>query len=140
MNATTIKKPMSKTCCAGMETMNLPRCEMRLERCEGGCKIYCSCDDANDRRALQAVCEKLAGKMCCMTCSLNGEALCHCCLTCCDRTCECTRTADGVCIACTSNDGNCCDLIQAMCDCIRRCQECGCECTLCCDETPVCCC
>lgn len=135
MNAMMTKKPMSMK----MDSTCLLRCEMRMERCEGGCKITCSCDNADDCCSLQAICEAMAGKMCCMTCSRDGEMICHCSMSCCGN-CECKMTADGVCISCTSADCNCADLIQAMCDCIRRCQACGCECTLCFDEKAVCCC
>ena len=138
MNAVVAKKPMRTVCCFDADMMNLPRCEMRVERCDGGCKIYCSCDDAEDRRALQAAGEKMAGKLCSVSCSLHGEPICHCTFNCCDCTCECTRTAEGMCLTCVSCDPACCEMVQAICDCIARCQECGCDCMLHCGETPIC--
>jgi hypothetical protein len=115
----------------------VPRCDIKFERCQNGCRIYCSCDDATGCSMLQNLCEALAGGLCSICCTMNGLTVCQCNFTCCR--CECKATAEGICITCCSGDKCCCEMIQALCDCLRCCQECGCACCVCFNNTPVCC-
>lgn len=130
--------PMSMPGAAAMPTWCMvPRCEIRIEKCAGGCKIICCCDDEIACGTLQNLCRMLAGGMCSMTCTMNGIPCCTCNFACCNCTCEMTK--DGVCITCTSGDKNCCAMVQACCDCIAKCMDCGCCCTVCFNNTPCCC-
>src|SRR5262245_28436182 len=92
----------------------LPRCEIRMEKCKEGIKIFCSCEDEVACGALQNLCKMLAGGMCSCCCTMNGITVCQCNLSCGICKCECTK--DGVCITCTSGDKKCCEMIQACCE------------------------
>lgn len=115
----------------------LPRCEIRFEKCAGGCKIYCSCDDETARATLQNLCRMLSDGMCSCSCACNGITVCQCNFTL--GLCKCEFTKDGVCISCTSGDKKCCEMIQQCCDCLQCCCEAGCTCYVCYNNTPVCC-
>ena len=49
---------------AGMNMMMVPRCKMTLEKCAGGMKITCACDDKVSAGMLQNLCTMMAGGMC----------------------------------------------------------------------------
>ena len=54
--------PMSMPGAAAMPTWCMvPRCEIRIEKCAGGCKIICCCDDEIACGTLQNLCRMLAG-------------------------------------------------------------------------------
>jgi len=116
----------------------VPRCTMRMEKCPGGMKMYCSCEDEVGCATLQNLCKMLCDGMCSCMCMKNGMCMCQCNMAMCNCTCE--MTADGVCITCTSGDKACCDMVQACCDCMMACMEAGCMCCVCFGGTPVCCC
>ncbi len=118
--------------------MMVPRCTMKFEKCQGGMKITCTCDDEMSAATLQNLCKMLAGGMCSCCCMMNGMQLCQCNMTMCK--CECKDTKMGVCITCTSGDKACCDMCQACCDCLAKCMEAGCMCCLMIGGMPVCCC
>ena len=40
----------------------IPRCEIKIERCADGCKIYCSCDDDVACGTLQNLCRCARGR------------------------------------------------------------------------------
>jgi hypothetical protein len=115
----------------------LPRCEMKFEKCAGGCKITCQCDDEVACATLQNLCKSLAGGLCSCCCTCNGIPCCQCNFALCHCQCECTKS--GVCITCTTGDKACCDMIQACCECLAACCKAGCCCYLCFNNTPVCC-
>jgi hypothetical protein len=116
----------------------VPRCSMKMEKCQGGMKLTCSCDDEVACTMLQNMCDSLAGTMCSCCCMMNGMMMCQCNLAMCK--CECEHTEKGVCITCTSGDKACCDMIQACCDCMMKCMQAGCTGCLCFNNMPVCCC
>jgi hypothetical protein len=111
-------------------------CEIRMEECCDGCKIYCICDDATACAALQKLCRNLDCGACSVQCTRDGQACCECCFDCCDCTCE--MLADGVCICCNASDDACLKMVQAMCRCMCCCCECGCDCTVCINGMPIC--
>jgi hypothetical protein len=115
----------------------VPRCTYRFEKCQGGFKLYCSCEDQTACGVVQNLCAALAGGLvsCCV--QLNGLTVCACNFT--MGLCRCETTADGICLSCTSGDPRCCEMIQACCDCLARLVECGCSCCLLMNNTPVCC-
>ena len=115
----------------------LPRCEVRVEKCERGLTIRCICDDEVACGALQNLCKMLAAGQCSCCCTWNGMTVCQCNLCCGNCTCEMTK--DGVCFTCKSGDEKCCDMLQACCDCLSACLEAGCCCYVCLGNTPVCC-
>lgn len=113
-------------------------CEIRIEECKDGCKIYCTCDDMAACKALQNLCRTLDGGVCCVKCTCDSEPCCECCFAGCE--CSCEMMADGVCICCTTSDKACQKMVEAMCRSLCACRECGCECTVCINDKPVCCC
>ncbi len=115
----------------------LPRCEIKVEKCKGGLKLVCCCEDDIACGALQNLCKMLAGGMCSCCCTWNGMTMCQCNFCCGNCTCEMTK--DGVCITCTSGDEECCEMLQACCECLSTCLESGCCCYVCLGGTPVCC-
>ena len=115
----------------------LPRCEMKFEKCTGGFKITCSCEDEVACGALQNLCKMLAGGMCSCCCTYNGITICQCNFCC--GNCKCEYTKDGCCLTCTSGDKACCDMLQACCDCLKCCYEKNCCCYFMFNNTPVCC-
>ena len=113
------------------------RCTMKMEKCAGGMKITCTCDDEMSATTLQNMCKMLAGSMCSCCCMMNGMMMCQCNMCMCK--CECTNTKNGVCFTCTSGDKSCADMCQACCDCMMKCMEAGCMCCVCLGGMPVCC-
>ena len=122
----------------GSNMVMLPRCTIKMEKCAGGMKMTCSCEDDVACGALQNLCKMLAGGMCSCCCMMNGMVMCQCNLCC--GTCKCEMTKDGCCITCTSGDKGCCDMLQACCECMDTCMEAGCMCCVSFGGTPVCCC
>jgi hypothetical protein len=115
----------------------VPRCTLRFEKCQGGVKIHCTCEDRTACGVVQNLCAALAGGMVSCCAQWNGVTV-HSCnfLT---GFCRCEMTEDGVCITCTSGDAKCCEMIQACCDCLSCLVECGCTCCVYMNNTPVCC-
>ena len=50
----------------------VPRCKFKMEKCTGGMKITCSCDDAMACSMVQNLCTMLAGGMCSCCMMMNG--------------------------------------------------------------------
>jgi hypothetical protein len=115
----------------------VPRCTLSFEKCDGGFKIFCKCDDKVAAATLQNLCNMLASGLCNCCCTWNGMVVCN--LNLCCGHCVCEATKDGVCITCTSGDAKCCEMLQACCDCLSCCCESGCCCYVCFGGTPCCC-
>lgn len=120
-----------------MPGMILPRCKMKFDKCAGGMKVTCNCDDDVACATLQNLCRMMSDGLCSWCCTLNGMCVCQCNMT--MAMCKCEYTAKGVCITCTSGDKTCCEMIQACCECLKACTAAGCSCCLCFNNTPVCC-
>ena len=91
----------------------LPRCKYEFEKCAGGFKIHCSCEDEVACGTLQNLCRMLADGTCSCCCTSNGIAICQCNLT--IGMCHTEMTKDGVCITCTSGDKKCaCDVASLL--------------------------
>ena len=136
-----MRMPTGMTAGAGampaMNMMMVPRCTVRMEKCDGGMKIHCTSDDATAVGTMQNLCTMLAGGMCSCCMMMNGMMVC-----CCNMMmamCKCEMTGDGVCITCTSGDKGCCAMIQACCDCCMAMMKAGCTCCVMMNGTPVCC-
>jgi hypothetical protein len=121
----------------GPSWIMVPRCTIKYERCQGGMKILCTCDDAMACSMMQNLCTMLAGGMCSCCCTLNGMTVCTCNLT--MGMCKCEMTEKGVCITCTSGDAKCCEMIQSCCDCMSAMLNAGCVCCVTLNNTPVAC-
>jgi hypothetical protein len=121
-----------------MTGMMIPRCKMKLEKCTGGMKITCVCDDKMACSMLQNLCSMMANSKCSLCCMMNGSMVCCCNLT--MGMCMCEMTTDGVCVTCMSGDKACCDMIQACCECMTHMMKSGCTCCLMMNDMPVCCC
>lgn len=122
---------------AGVNWMVVPRCNVKMEKCTGGMKITCQCDDKMACSMVQNLCTMLAGGMCSCCVMMNGMCVCVCNLT--MGMCKVEMTDSGVCCTCTSGDVECCKMIQACCDCLCTMMESGCTCCVMMNSTPVCC-
>ena len=120
-----------------MNWLMVPRCTVKMEKCSGGMKIVCSCDDKMACSMMQNLCKMLAGGMCSCSMMMNGMMVCSCNLT--MGMCKCDMTKDGVSITCTSGDPKCCEMIQACCECMGCMLENGCTCCVMMNGTPICC-
>ena len=118
-------------------TMMVPRCTFKVEKCQGGMKITCSCEDKMACSMVQNLCSMLQGGMCTCCCMLNGMTV-----YCCNLTmgmCKCDMTAKGCTITCTSGDPKCGEMIQACCDRMSTMLKDGCTCCVMLNNAPVCC-
>ena len=115
MGTPTMGSPMPATA----NWMMVPRCTFKFEKCTGGMKITCVCDDKMACSMMQNLCTMMAGGMCTCCCMMNGMMVCCCNLT--MGMCKCEMTDKGVCITCTSGDPKCCEMIQSCCDCLATC-------------------
>ena len=122
----------------GTNWMMVPRCTFKVEKCTGGMKITCTCDDKMAASMVQNLCTMLAGGMVSCCCMMNGMTVCVCNMT--MGMCKCEPTKDGVCITCTSGDAKCCAMIQACCDAMSCMMHAGCTCYVMMNNMPVCCC
>jgi hypothetical protein len=121
----------------GMNYLMVPRCTLRVEKCDGGMKIHCICDDKMMASMMQNLCTTLTGGMCSCCMMMNGQMVCCCNLT--MGFCKCEMTKDGMCLSCTSGDAACAKMIQSCCDCMSTMLTAGCTCCLMMNSTPVCC-
>ena len=121
----------------GTNWMMVPRCTFKIEKCPGGMKITCSCDDKMAASMVQNLCTMLAGTMCSCCCMMNGMMVCYCNLT--MGLCKCEPTKEGVLVTCTSGDKDCAAMIQACCECLSSCLKAGCTCCYLMNNMPVCC-
>jgi hypothetical protein len=117
--------------------MMVPRGTIKVEKCQGGMKITCSCDDKMAASMVQNLCSMLQGGMCSCCCMMNGMVVCCCNLT--MGMCKCDMTDKGCTVTCTSGDPKCCAMIQACCDCLACMLKDGCTCCMMMNNTPVCC-
>ena len=58
--------------------MMVPRCTFKMEKCKGGMKITCTCDDKMSCSMLQNLCTMLAGGLCTCCVMMNGMMVCCC--------------------------------------------------------------
>jgi hypothetical protein len=117
--------------------MMVPRCKMTAEKCKGGMKLTCVCEDKTSAAMLQNLCVMMAGGMCSCCMMMNGMMVCCCNLT--MGMCKCEAVDMGVCFTCTSGDKQCCDMIQACCECCAEMMKAGCTCCVMMNGMPVCC-
>ena len=116
--------PMQSPTAANM--CMVPRCTIKMEKCAGGMKIHCKCDDEMACAMVQNLCRMMAEGMCSCACMMNGMVMCQCNLAMCN--CQVEMTKDGCCITCTTGDKACCEMVQACCDCMNACMKAGCMC------------
>ena len=117
--------------------MMVPRCTIKMEKCAGGMKMTCVCDDAAACGMMQHLCAMLAGGMVSCCCTMNGMTVC-----CCNFTmgmCKVEMTDKGCVVTCTSGDKMCCEMIQSCCDCLSTLINSGCTCCVMMNNTPVAC-
>jgi hypothetical protein len=136
MPGMTGQAPMMGMVPTGM--LMVPRCTMKMEKCDGGMKMTCTCTDPTSCTMMQNLCMMMQGGMmsCCMV--MNGMVCCTCNLT--MGKCGVEMTKTGCVMTCTSGDADCCKMIQACCDCMSTMMKCGCTCCVMMNGTPVCCC
>ncbi|MBM4072808.1 MAG: hypothetical protein FJ271_28355 [Planctomycetes bacterium] len=129
--------PSASTGITPTNMMMVPRCTLKMEKCQGGCRITCSCDDKMACSMVQNLCSMLTGGLCTCCVMYNGMPVCTCNLT--MGLCKCEMTDSGMCLTCTSGDSQCCEMIQACCDCMCCMMDAGCTCCVMINNTPVCC-
>jgi hypothetical protein len=117
--------------------MMVPRCTFKVERCQGGFQVSCSCDDPVACSMVQNLCVMLQGGMCSCCVMYNGMTICQYNFT--MGACRCETTDKGVRLTCTSGDPACCAMLQACCDSLGCMLQNGCTCCLLMNNTPVCC-
>jgi hypothetical protein len=115
----------------------VPRCTYKFEKCQGGMKITCVCDDPMACSVMQNLCTALQGGLCSCCCTLNGMTVCNYNLT--MGLCKCDLTDKGCTITCTSGDQKCCEMIQSCCDSLSCLCNAGCTCCVLLNNTPICC-
>ena len=113
----------------------VPRCTLKLEKCSGGMKVTCACDDKMACSMMQNLCSMLQGGMCSCYAMMNGMVVCSYNFT--MGLCKCDMTEAGVCLTCTSGDSKCCEMIQAACDCLTCMLNAGCTCCVLMNNTPI---
>jgi hypothetical protein len=118
-------------------SLMVPRCTYKIEKCPGGFKLYCSCDDKMACSMLQNLCSMLVGGMYSCCCYFNGMPVCYYNFT--MGMYKCEPTESGVCFTCTSGDPKCCEMIQSCCDSLSCCLDAGCTASVFMNSTPVCC-
>ena len=121
----------------GASMTMVPRCTVRFEKCTGGLKVYCTCEDRTACGVVQNLCAALAGGLVSCCAQFNGLTVYSCNFV--MGLCRCESTEDGVCITCTSGDAKCCEMLQACCDCLSCMVEAGCTCCVFMNNTPICC-
>ena len=75
----------------------VPRCKVEFEKCTGGFKIHCRCEDELSCATLQNLCRMMCDGCCSCCCTQNGIQCCNCTFANCH--CKCEYTADGCCIS-----------------------------------------
>ena len=121
----------------GPSMMMVPRCTITMEKCTGGMKITCTCDDPMACSMMQNLCTMLAGGMCSCCVMMNGMMVCCCNLT--MGMCKIDMKDKGCVVACTSGDAKCGEMIQACCDCMTCMLKDGCTCCVMMNNNPICC-
>jgi hypothetical protein len=115
----------------------LPRCSVEFEKCTGGFKIRCRCEDEVATGTLQNLCRMLSDGLCSCSCCQNGICICQCNFA--FGNCKCEYTKDGCTISCTSGDKAFSASLQACCEALSTCCESGCCCYISFNNTPICC-
>jgi hypothetical protein len=115
----------------------VPRCTYKFEKCTGGIKVYCQCEDQVTAQMVQNLCTMLAGGMCGCYVMCNGVCVCTYNFT--FGMCQFEKINNGVCFTCTSGDTNYCNMIQSWCDCFNTMYNYGCTVCFTCNNTPICC-
>jgi hypothetical protein len=121
----------------GTNWLMVPRCTLQFEKCPGGMKVTCSCDDRMGCSMMQNLCTMLTGGMCSCCVMMNGMQVA--CYNFTMGMCKCEMTDKGICVTCTSGDTKCCEMIQSCCDCLTCMCNAGCTCCVLMNNTPVCC-
>jgi hypothetical protein len=121
----------------GTNWLVVPRCSFKVEKCTGGFKVTCSCEDKAACSMVQNLCTMLAGGMCSCCVMMNGMTVC--CYNFTMGMCRYENTPDGVCFTCTSGDSSCGAMLQSCCDCLSCLMDSGCTCCFLVNNTPICC-
>lgn len=135
MGAATMGTPTGAAPTSGY--VMVPRGTIKFEKCSGGMKIICSCDDQMACSMMQNLAAMLQGGMCSCCTTLNGMMVCSCNLTL--GMCKIDMTDKGICITYTSGDSKCSEMIQACCDCLSCMVQDGCACCVMMNHTPIAC-
>src|SRR5262245_16876177 len=93
------------------------QCTLRFEKCKGGFKICCCCNEQGECPEFQDLCRTLCDDNATCVCTRDGIQICSFNLCAAGCECDCKFTDDGCCITCTSCDPLCCEMLQACCDC-----------------------
>jgi hypothetical protein len=61
---------------AGTNMMMVPRCALTFEKCKGGVKVTCSCEEKVSAGMLRNLCTRMASGLCSCSCVMNGMMVC----------------------------------------------------------------
>lgn len=120
----------------GVNFFSVPRCTFKVERCDGGFKVFCNCEDMTACSVVQNLCSAMAGGLCSCNVTFNGVTVCTYNFT--MGLCRWETIDKGVCFYCTSGDPKCTATLQSWCDCMTSLFNAGCHCCFCVNNTPVC--
>jgi hypothetical protein len=84
----------------GPNFLMVPRCTFKVEKCTGGFKVNCNCEDKAACNMLQQLCTMMAGGVC--TCCVNYNGINVCTYNFTLGYCRCEVTDTGCCYTCTS--------------------------------------
>jgi|GEM_PF-467343 len=130
--------PTPTTVPVGTNWMMVPRCTtLKFEKCTGGFKVTCVCEDKVAASMLQNLCAMLQGGVFSCCCVLNGMPVCYYNFTYCMWKYE--TTENGVYFTCTSGDPQFQAMLQSCCDCLCSMVQAGCSPYVLVNNTPVCC-
>lgn len=122
-----------------MPSMMIPRCTMKMEKCPGGMKMTCMCEDKTAAMMMQNLCNMMAGGTVSCCTMMNGM-MCCCCNMGMMGMCKMEMMDMGCMMTCTSGDKSCEKMIQACCDCMNAMMMPGMTCCMMMNGMPVCCC
>ena len=121
----------------GANYLMVPRCTFRFEKCQGGMKITCVCDDPMARSMMQNLCTMLAGGMCILL--LHDERHDGLLLQPDDGHVQVRDDRQGLLHHLHHRRSEVLRDDPGCCDCISACCKAGCTCCVMMNNTPVCC-
>jgi len=125
----TITRPTS-------EVVMVPRCEVSVEFCNTGIRVYCVCEDDISTSNLIALTRMTAGGMCSICCMMNGMVLLQANFPLCN--CSFEYIDHGVVFVLLAIDSAVMALLQGQLDCMNRLMQAGCMCCICISGVPIC--
>jgi hypothetical protein len=118
--------------------MMAPRCTIAMERCPGGMRMTCTCEDKTSAAMLGNLMMMMQNGMCSCYMMMNGMPMCVCNVGM-MGVCKVEMMEMGCTITCTSGDKHCEKMIQSCCDCMMGMMMPGMTCCVMMNGMPVAC-